>query len=180
MKTTNTKELTLMGILVALICAVAPIVIPLGIFPPITFQTLFVFLTGLLLTKEKAAIVMVAYIIIGATGLPVFAYGVGGIGVVFGATGGFILFFPIAAYLTSMIKNRKIINNEFVDLLVKLFVINLILYMFGGAYFIFITNTSLATTIGIFSVYIPGDIVKIIVAIYVSTYIRTHMTYEHS
>jgi biotin transport system substrate-specific component len=66
---------------------------------PFTLQTLAVLVIGATLGSTRGAITMGAYGLLGALGLPVFAGGGSGFGVVFGATGGFILGFIFAAAL---------------------------------------------------------------------------------
>ncbi len=175
----KTREITMIGVLVALMAATAPFSIPLG-GVGITMQTLFVFLAGILLDYKKAFQAMVIYIILGVMGLPIFMNGGSGLATLIGHTGGFIIAFPFAAALTSIVKDIKILNNTYIDLFVKMFVINLLLYMIGGAYFMYVTKWTLSATVLTFIVFIPGDIIKIIAAIYVATYIRKEFTYEHS
>ncbi len=65
---------------------------------PITLQPMLVVLAGLLLGPVDAAIAMVAYLIAGAAGLPVFApMGAPGITRLLGPTGGYLLAYPVAA-----------------------------------------------------------------------------------
>lgn len=176
----RTRELTYIALLVAMMASTALVTIPLGGLPPITLQTMFVFLAGLLLRPSRAFLAMMVYILLGWFGLPVFAGGTSGAGVLLGYTGGFIMAFPIAAWVTSVLKNEKILNNVYVDQFIKLFTINLIIYMIGGAYFMYVTTMSIGPTAAIFVAYIPGDILKMVAAIYVYVSIRSFVTYEHS
>lgn len=176
----TTREMILVALFPALMAATSLIAIPLPGLPSITLQTLFVFTAGLLLKKELSALSMIVYIVLGIIGVPVFANGTAGLAVLIGSTGGFIISFPLAAYAVSSVKNIKIINNEFWSKFVLLFAINLIIYMFGGAYFMYVTKATLVSSIAIFGVFIPGDILKILAAIYVYMNIRSHVMYEHS
>lgn len=176
----TTREMVLVAIIPALMAATATVSIPLGALPAITLQTMFVFIAGLLLRKDLAFLSMVVYIILGVIGLPVFAGGTGGAGIILGPTGGFIIAFPIAAYLTSVFKHVIILNNEYISLFGLMFIINLIIYMIGGSYFMYSLDWNLLSTVALFGTYIPGDILKIIAAIYVYVNIRSHVTYEHS
>ncbi|HKY61463.1 MAG TPA: biotin transporter BioY [Gemmatimonadota bacterium] len=73
--------------------------IPLPFTPvPITLQTFFVLASGIYLGGRDAALSQVLYLTLGVAGLPVLA-GAGGLGHVMGPTGGFLLAFPIAAWL---------------------------------------------------------------------------------
>jgi biotin transport system substrate-specific component len=80
---------------IALISLGAWVSIPF--FPvPLTFQTLFVFLAGMIL-KRYAIIPVSLYVALGALGLPVFHTGVAGFGILLGPTGGYLVGFIGAA-----------------------------------------------------------------------------------
>jgi len=73
--------------------------IPLPFTPvPITLQTFFVLASGIYLGGRDAALSQVLYLTLGVAGLPVFA-GAGGLAHAMGPTGGFLLAFPVAAWL---------------------------------------------------------------------------------
>ncbi len=65
---------------------------------PFTAQTLFVLLAGGLLGARDGALSMLAYLLLGSLGLPVFSGLSAGVGRVFGPTGGYLLAFPAAAF----------------------------------------------------------------------------------
>lgn len=72
--------------------------IPLPFTPvPITLQTFFVLAAGIYLGGRDATLSQLGYLALGAVGLPVFAGGGAGAGHLFGATGGYLVAFPIAA-----------------------------------------------------------------------------------
>ena len=77
----------------------AQIVIPIGLVP-ITGQTFAVLLTGALLGSRLGAFAMIAYLIEGASGLPFFAGGMAGLAHLLGPTGGYLIAFPAAAFIT--------------------------------------------------------------------------------
>ena len=60
-------------------------------------QTFAVLLAGVTLGARKGALSAFAYILLGTAGVPIFSGFKGGFGVIFGATGGFILSFPLMA-----------------------------------------------------------------------------------
>ena len=66
---------------------------------PLTLQTMFVLLAGAFLGKRNGFLSMVLYLGFGAVGLPVFAGGAFGIPVLLGPTGGYLLAFPVAAFV---------------------------------------------------------------------------------
>src|SRR5467141_2225651 len=77
----------------------AQVVIPIGPVP-ITGQTFAVLLTGALLGPRLGAMAMIAYLIEGASGLPFFAGGQFGLVHLMGPTGGYLVAFPAAAFIT--------------------------------------------------------------------------------
>jgi biotin transport system substrate-specific component len=66
---------------------------------PITLQTLFVVLAGALLGGRLGALSQVVYLLLGIIGLPVFHGGKGGLGILLGPTGGYLVGFIAAAYV---------------------------------------------------------------------------------
>ncbi len=77
----------------------AQIVLP-TIPVPFTLQTFFVLLSGALLGPRKGAAAQMSYLAMGATGMPVFAGLAGGFPYLLGPTGGYLLAFPFAAFVT--------------------------------------------------------------------------------
>ena len=85
--------------------ATAPVdlVHPLAPNVPITLQTLWVYLAGIVLGPIWAGAAFALYVVAGIVGLPVFASGSAGLGVVLGPTGGFVVGFPIAASAVGLV-----------------------------------------------------------------------------
>jgi biotin transport system substrate-specific component len=74
--------------------------VPLPFTPvPITLQTFFVLAAGIYLGSRDAALSQLGYLALGSVGLPVFAGGGAGVGHFLGATGGYLVAFPLAAAL---------------------------------------------------------------------------------
>src|SRR6266850_109359 len=94
-----TRSVSLVFAFSLLTALAAQIVIPIGPVP-ITGQTFAVLLTGALLGSRLGALAMIAYLIEGASGLPFFSGGTGGIAHLLGPTGGYLIAFPAAAYVT--------------------------------------------------------------------------------
>ena len=92
----------------ALTAAGAHISVPLGFTPvPMTLQTLFVVLAGLLLGPAAGAASQILYLGLGLTGVPVFAMGGVGLPWLLGPTGGYLMAFPAAAALAGWIAGRE-------------------------------------------------------------------------
>ena len=78
---------------------------------PFTLQTMMVVLAGAFLGSKNGAYSQLLYLFLGSIGLPVFANGAAGIVYLFGPTGGYLLAFPLGAYLSGYIieKNKNYI-----------------------------------------------------------------------
>ena len=96
------RDLCMIGLFTAVIVIMAQIVIPLPFGVPFTMQTFAITLAGIVLGSKNGAIASIIYVMLGAIGLPVFANFTGGWQSIAGPTGGFILSFPLLAYLTGL------------------------------------------------------------------------------
>jgi biotin transport system substrate-specific component len=94
----------------SLIIAVsAQVSIPLPFTPvPVTLQTFAVVLTGALLGSRRGAAALLAYLAEGLAGLPVFSLGGAGLGHLLGPTGGYLVGFVAAAWLTGYLVQRRV------------------------------------------------------------------------
>jgi biotin transport system substrate-specific component len=90
------------SLFVALIAMGAFIAIPIGPVP-IVLQNMFVLLAGIILGPFWGVACVGIYLLIGLAGLPVFAGGTSGIGKLFGPTGGYLLAYLPAVFLTGAI-----------------------------------------------------------------------------
>jgi len=98
----NTKRLVLSALFCALIAIFSQIIIPLPSGIPFTLQTLAVALCGFYLGPIYSLLSIGVYILLGAVGLPVFSGFLGGAGVLFGKTGGFIIGFVFLSLLCAL------------------------------------------------------------------------------
>ena len=97
-KETSLRGMAYASMFGALTAVGAYIMIPLPPVP-ITLQTLFVNLAGALLGGYLGALSQVVYILLGVIGLPVFAGGKAGAGVLLGPTGGYLIGFVVGAFV---------------------------------------------------------------------------------
>jgi biotin transport system substrate-specific component len=99
----NVAMMTRAALMAAVTAVAAQIAIPLPFSPvPFTLQVLAVVLSGLLLGPRYGALAQAIYVLIGAVGVPVFAQFMGGLGVVLGPRGGYLLSYPIAAAIAGL------------------------------------------------------------------------------
>ncbi|RCW71958.1 biotin transporter BioY [Saliterribacillus persicus] len=96
------RNIMLASIFTAITAILAQIEIPLPLVP-ISGQTLAVGITATIIGSKLGATAMIGYAMIGAIGIPVFAGFRGGLQVIVGPTGGYIIGFIFAAYVTGKI-----------------------------------------------------------------------------
>ena len=97
----NAATMTRVALMAAVTAVAAQITVPIEPVP-FTFQVLAVILSGLLLGPRYGSLAMAVYLLVGAVGVPVFAGFKGGLGIVFGDTGGYLLAYPLAAAVAGL------------------------------------------------------------------------------
>ena len=99
----NVAMMSRTALMAAVTAVAAQITIPLPFSPvPFTMQVLAVILSGLLLGPRYGALAQAIYVLIGAVGVPVFAAFTGGLGIVLGPTGGYLISYPLAAAVAGL------------------------------------------------------------------------------
>ncbi|WP_416151788.1 biotin transporter BioY [Salipaludibacillus sp. HK11] len=93
----------------AITAVLSQMVIPIPVVP-ITGQTLAVGLTATIIGSKLGTMAISCYVLIGAFGMPVFAQAKGGIQVLFGPTGGYIIGFILTVYVTGLILEKTSFN----------------------------------------------------------------------
>ena len=147
----------LIGVLVFTIATAlsAKLAVPLPNTPvPFTFQPLVVILAGALLGARLGASSQIAYLALGATGLPVFAAG-GGIAYLLGPTGGYLMAYPLAAFVVGSLMGPRFFS-QLVALLAGLATI----YAGGLAWLSAIGTFDRAVILGLYP-FVIADLVKV-------------------
>lgn len=131
---------------------------------PITLQTFFTSLAGALLGGYLGALSQLVYVLLGVIGLPVFAGGKAGLGVLLGPTGGYLFGFIIGTYLIGKITGVKE-HAGFGWIVLALGAGHVVFYGLGVLQLSVIAHLPLvkALAVGLFP-FLPGDAVKIAVA----------------
>lgn len=141
----------------------AQIAFPIGPVP-ITGQTFVVLLTGALLGSRLGAIAMIVYLVEGASGLPFFSGGMGGLGHLLGRTGGYLVAFPAAAFITGAFAEHDW-DRRFPTAVAAMAIGSVVIMLSGWTWFAILTNTPMAVAFKITVLpFIPGDIIKIVLA----------------
>lgn len=179
----KTREITLSAILLALLIVCSQLVIPIGPIP-ITLQTLAVLMMGYLLSPKNTLLTTSIYLIMGVSGLPVFAGFSGGFHMLLTPAFGFVLGFIPASYIQA--KYLKSFSNlEMKHLLFSGFIASLITYLIGLTYMAGILNLYLDSQMNFTQIlmvglipFIPGDLIKLAVASLLAKRILPLVQYE--
>ena len=175
----KTTDIVMVSLFAALTAVGAFIKIPIPNVP-LTLQTLMVMFAGLILGSRMGALSQLLYLTIGLLGLPIFAQG-GGPGYILQPSFGFLGGFIAGAYVIGKIVEREE-RLSFPRTLAALLLGQAVIYLFGIAYLHFNLNfilhkpVSLPTTLKIgLIIFIPGDILKTLVAALVVVPIRQRL-----
>lgn len=171
----KTKTLIYCSLFTALIAVGAFIKIPVPVVP-FTLQYLFTMLAGLLLGSRRGTISVVAYMLLGLAGLPIFSEG-GGLWYVFKPSFGYIIGFCLGTYVTGRIAEHLKKKTIFRYLLANLAGL-MVVYACGMIYYI-VCNYVINTPIGIwplilycFLLAVPGDIALSILGAVIAKRVR--------
>ena len=164
----KTRDIVYMSVFTAMISICSWISIPASI--PFTLQTMGVFTTVGLLGGKRGTLTVLTYILLGAIGIPVFAGLTGGVSVLLGTSGGYIMGVLLSALLmwgieTIMGRNQIVLAFSMIAGLI-------VCYVFGTAWFMLIYTQhsgviGLSTVLGLCVIpFIIPDLIKIGVALF--------------
>ncbi len=172
----KTKDLVICGLFASMTAVLAQIAIPFPGGVPLTLQTLAMSLTGIILGSKRGFIAQSIYVLLGTIGMPIFANFTGGLQIIVGPTGGFILSFPIMTYIIGYICERKK-SKSFTGLSIILG--NIVNYFIGIIQFSFITkSTILQSFIYCVAPFIIADILKCLLATAIGMKIKSNKSVE--
>ncbi|USS41307.1 biotin transporter BioY [Thermococcus aggregans] len=163
------REVAYSALFVALTAVGAQISIPIGTVP-ITLQVLFVLLSGLILGARLGFLSQAIYVFMGAIGLPVFAGFSGGFAHVYGPTGGYLIAFPIAAFLVGLLAKKK---DNIVGYILAVVVGIIVIYLLGWLRLgLFMKgNFEKAFLVGV-APFVPIDLVKGALAVVIADRVK--------
>jgi len=158
-------DLVLVALFAALTAIMAYITVPMPAgLPPITGQTFAVMLAGLLLGANKGAMSQIIYILLGVVGMPVFAGGTAGLGILFGRSGGFLFGFVLGAYIVGKLTENKAKPSLKTLSFAALFGGVLVVYIPGILQMARVLGLPLETAVGFMLPFLPGDLIKVAVS----------------
>lgn len=159
----------------AMICILGPITLAIPISPvPISLVTLAIYFAVYILGMKKGAISCLLYLFIGFVGLPVFSAFTGGVGKLLGPTGGYLIGYVFMAVISGLFI-EKWQTNRIMHMIGMLFG-TLICYLIGTLWLSMQAGMSFYAALGAGVLpFIPGDIVKIVVAFIAGPAIRKRL-----
>lgn len=113
MRSQKTIQLAETALMSAVLCVLAPFTIPLPVSPvPLSLATFVVYLAAVLLGAKRGAVSVLIYLLLGLVGLPVFSCFSGGVGVLLGPTGGYLVGYVLCAVIVGWLTERGSVRNR--------------------------------------------------------------------
>ena len=153
------------AVMAAIISVISPFIIPLPFtMVPVTFANLVIFLGVFLLGMKSGTASVLIYLLIGFVGLPVFSGFTGGLSMLAGPTGGYLIGYIFMALICGLFVDR--FKNSRMMYCVGMILGMLVLYALGTLWLAFQANlTFIAALFAGVIPFIPGDIAKIIICL---------------
>lgn len=159
----TTRDLSLIAIFAGVIAALGliPAIAPFGGAVPITAQSMGIMLAGAVLGSKRGALSVLLFLALVAIGLPLLSGGRGGLGVFAGPSVGYLLGFPVAAWLvgrlTEMVgRPYRLTLGVMANLLGGVLALNVV----GIIGMALVLGVSIVKATTIAAVFMPGDLVK--------------------
>lgn len=164
--------LAMTAVMAAVTCVLGPMSIPIGPVP-ISFTNLAIYISLYLLGWKRGTLSYLVYMLIGMVGMPVFSNYSGGMGKLFGPTGGYIIGFIPMAIIAGIVIDKS--RNRGIQLS-GMIVGTALCYAFGTAWFCFQAGYALgaALSLCVFP-FIPGDLAKMVIAMVIGPMIRSRL-----
>ncbi len=156
------KNIAYIALFAALIAALGFVPkIALGFGVPITAQSLGIMLCGTILGSKRGATAVLLFLLLVALGLPLLSGGRGGLGVFVSAGGGFLIGWPIAAFVIGFIM-EKWRNGSLlvVSMIASILGGIVVMYLFGIVGMAIVLDKTLLEASALTTAFIPGDIIK--------------------
>ncbi|WP_116600132.1 biotin transporter BioY [Primorskyibacter marinus] len=163
----NTVLIALFAALIAVLGLIPKITLGFGV--PITAQSLGVMLCGTVLGARRGSLAVLLFLLLVALGLPLLAGGRGGLGLFASPTVGFLVGFPVAAFVAGLIVEKTPRLALLPAAILGAFVGGIgVLYLFGIAGMAITLDKSFPEAALLVSPFIPGDLIKAALAGFVT------------
>ena len=165
-KSTTSKvyQMTIMGLMTAVICIIAPISIVFPFSPvPVSLGTLAIYIAVIVLGKKEGLLSVLLYIFLGFIGLPVFSGFTGGAGKLLGPTGGYIIGYIFMALICGLFIEKK--SSQIFYCLIGMFLGTTVCYFFGTIWLSIQSEISLSAAFMVAVLpFLPADFIKLLLA----------------
>lgn len=175
-KKLTTYQLTLTAVMAAVICVLGPISLALPFSPvPISLASMAVYLAVTVLGMKLGTLSCLIYLLLGLVGVPVFAGGSAGADKLFGPTGGYLIGYLFLAVIAGIFVDRPAESKgkNIAAAVLGMVLGTIVLYALGTAWLAYSAgmNFQAALWAGVIP-FIPGDLVKMILAVLLGNTIR--------
>lgn len=160
------RDIVFVALFAALIAAlglIPPLVLGFGV--PITAQSMGVMLCGTILGAKRGALAVLLFLVLVLIGLPLLSGGRGGIGLLATPSAGFLLAWPVAAWVTGLIVEKvRSIPIAVIAIIASVVGGIVVLYAFGVIGMSLNLGKSIPEAALLVVAFIPGDLVKAVIA----------------
>ncbi|OYU20142.1 MAG: BioY family transporter [Rhodobacteraceae bacterium PARR1] len=156
------SHIALFAALIAVLGFVPQIMLPFGV--PITAQSLGIMLCGTVLGAKRGALAVLLFLALVAIGLPLLSGGRGGLGVFASPTVGFLIGFPVAAFVAGLIVERSRASIGLAAGIGALVGGVIMLYAFGIPGLALMLDKTLPEAALMITAFLPGDLIKVVLA----------------
>ena len=160
----KTKQMVLIALMTAVTCVLGPLSIPLPFSPvPISLTNFAIFLAIFVLGMKNGTISFIIYLLLGAVGVPVFSSFRGGLQILAGPTGGYLIGFIFLALIMGFALDH--FDRKLVPTIIGMIIGMAVCYAFGTVWLAKLLSLSFkeGLMMGVIP-YLPGDAAKIIIA----------------
>ncbi len=169
------KQITLAGLMTAVFCLLGPLSLNIPISPvPISLGMLALYFVTSVLGMKLGTFSVLAYILLGLAGLPVFTGFTGGAGKLLGPTGGYIIGYIFMALICGFFVDKW--GNRLIMEILGMVLGTAVCYLFGTVWLAYLASYTFyqALAAGVLP-YIPLDAVKLAIALLVGRQIRARI-----
>ncbi len=169
------KQITLAGLMTAVFCLLGPLPLNIPISPvPISLGMLALYFVTSVLGMKLGTFSVLAYILLGLAGLPVFTGFTGGAGKLLGPTGGYIIGYIFMALICGFFVDKW--GNRLIMEILGMVLGTAVCYLFGTVWLAYLASYTFyqALAAGVLP-YIPLDAVKLAIALLVGRQIRARI-----
>nr|WP_317448789.1 biotin transporter BioY [uncultured Sellimonas sp.] len=174
----STRYLVLTALMTAIICILAPLSIPIPVSPvPISLTNLVLYIGLFILPWRQLSLSYIVYMLLGLCGLPVFSGFSGGFGTLAGPTGGYLIGFLFLILIGGLFLQNSEGHRGIFFALTGMILGTLVTYLFGTIWLSL--QMHLTFMQGLFAgviPYLPGDALKIILALLLGPQLHRRLT----